>query len=688
MAYKIAIVIPFHNVNMRFFNECVASMHRQTIGFENVQWIIVVHNCEPHYLPELKEMFKNDSNVLLEELNDGNKTPSSPRNRGLELVDAPYVGLLDGDDAYTDDCLEVVLKEMEETQSDMVNVRREMIHDTEGLMPFTVKSLFNNTNRRTIMDNGHWDEEKLFGNIWGMCTAFFYRTSLLKENHIVFDEEMRIAEDFYFTILCIAHAKRICYLNQYIGYRYMMYAGSAVQKGKLPASLVLSYAKTYRKIMETMIKYGIDISQTFLTNMILFCHFMRHCAGMTREIRYEIKELLGDYVSSLPKVKVSKIRSEKQLDHYTSLICETLLNPEKDTAELLRSELDGMQELRAILSQNKNTDFGKRNSFDMITTLEGWQYRMPLTDAAFYKPLIDLQTRVGEKILFTTDPTTLYFKTTSGVLYPCTEDHLKPYHEAVASILHGHYNLFLAQSKPIEKTTIDEAVVDTLESALVKAYFKHDYFKNGILTAQFASTVEAHFLQKEETSHRLVLQCLADANPDQMVAFTCDDIVKFFSFIEQNWQQLIKEVPCTDSRRAELEAIFKGGFDQPIATQIWPNLKKIVAFGSGEHYQACNEMKKYTGDLVHNHGFYFTEEAILGKATEDGSELFECIRSNNFYELIPLAKDAAPVLWSQVEKGAPYQLVVTNNAGLYRYVTDHFICPQEITSDSIKFTIY
>ena len=67
MAYSISIITPFHNVDMKYFTECVASMRRQTIGFERIEWIIVVHNCEPHYYPELQAMFKDDPNVVLKE---------------------------------------------------------------------------------------------------------------------------------------------------------------------------------------------------------------------------------------------------------------------------------------------------------------------------------------------------------------------------------------------------------------------------------------------------------------------------------------------------------------------------------------------------------------------------------------------------------------------------------------------
>ena len=40
------------------------------------------------------------------------------------------------------------------------------------------------------------------------------------------------------------------------------------------------------------------------------------------------------------------------------------------------------------------------------------------------------------------------------------------------------------------------------------------------------------------------------------------------------------------------------------------------------------------------------------------------------------------------QPSTPYQLVVTNSAGLYRYVTDHVVRIEEIKIDKILFTIY
>ena len=51
--YKVSVITPFHNVELNIFEKAYQSMKSQTIGFENIQWIVIAHNCEPHFLPAI-----------------------------------------------------------------------------------------------------------------------------------------------------------------------------------------------------------------------------------------------------------------------------------------------------------------------------------------------------------------------------------------------------------------------------------------------------------------------------------------------------------------------------------------------------------------------------------------------------------------------------------------------------------
>ncbi len=53
-----------------------------------------------------------------------------------------------------------------------------------------------------------------------------------------------------------------------------------------------------------------------------------------------------------------------------------------------------------------------------------------------------------------------------------------------------------------------------------------------------------------------------------------------------------------------------------------------------------------------------------------------------------IAKQQLTVSIYATKEGESYQLVVTNSAGLYRYVTDHIVRIQKHQLDKILFTIY
>lgn len=45
--YILSVVTPFHNTNLAFFEKCLDSLKKQTLGFENIEWVITLHNSEP-----------------------------------------------------------------------------------------------------------------------------------------------------------------------------------------------------------------------------------------------------------------------------------------------------------------------------------------------------------------------------------------------------------------------------------------------------------------------------------------------------------------------------------------------------------------------------------------------------------------------------------------------------------------
>lgn len=682
--YKVSVVTPFHNVDMDIFQKCADSMRGQTIGFENIEWIIVVHNCKPHYLPLLTKMFKDDNNVIVKELNDGKHSPAPPRNHGMQSVTAPYVGFLDGDDSYTLDCLEVTCREMAETQSQVVTFRREYELEKESLHPHTEKVAWNQTEWRIVMDREHLQQDKMFSGLWAFSTSRLFDVAFLHKYDIKYSEEILWLEDVLYSALCLMKADRVCFLPQFIGYHYFINSGSIVQESKKSVDDLYECFKSAGLILDNLTSLGVDTNDTAQTLYRLLTRYYL-VSDLTVEDRRAMSEMARPYLEKFQRLVPSKLHSPEECYMSYHLTCEVLTNPENPTdSPALKEVVNGWLALMEILRNNASTDYGHKYYFEQVETLADYQRQVPMTDNENYKRLIDLQTNIGESGILTTAPTRHYLINAKGDRVPCTESHLQPYMESFATTLKGHHNLLVAIVGPRYQQTNDGCAVESLESVMVKKYMWYWHYAHGKRRAEFSMPDDLFFRTEPRKELRTICRyALLDRDVDQIVALNTQRVADMFDYITAHRAELITEISAIDIHRAsEVEAAHT-------VHDLWPKLERIVAFGAGEFYEATARMKQHTGQTPHNNGYYYTEETIYGHAVADDSDLFETFSSGSFHEYLPLEEHAsATVLSTDTTPGAAYQLVVTNNAGLYRYVTDHIVRIQKTQMDKILFTIY
>lgn len=687
--YKVSVVTPFHNVDMGMFEKCVESMRCQTIGFENVEWIIVVHNCEPHYLPLLTEMFKNDKNVLIKELNDGMHTPATPRNHGMEFVTAPYLGFLDGDDSYTPDCLEVARREMIETQSQVVTFRREYELEKESLHPHTEKVMWNQTEWRIVMDRKDFQQDKMFCGLWPFSTSRLFDVAFLRKNNLIFSKDVLWVEDVWHTGMCLMKADRVCYLPQFIGYHYFINSGSIIQDKKKSMEDLIECFKSANLIIDDFEAIGIDVNDTAHTLFSLLTQYYL-ASDLTVEQRRTLSEMAQPYLKKLRKMTPSKLHSPEECYLSYHMPQEVLGNPENPMGSpTLKEALNGWSDMMEILRNNTLTDYGQHYHFDQVETLADYQRLVPLTNYEDYKRLIDLQTNIGESGILTSAPMRQYLVNDKGRRFPCTDDHLQPYMESFATTLKGHHNLLIAIVGPRNKQTNDGCTVESLESQMVKKYMWYYHYARGKNRAVFSMPDDLFFkTDPREEMHTICRYALQDRDIDQIVARDTRRVVDLFEYITTHRCELIEEIRETDAQRAEeVTAAFQS--EEPLAKALWSKLQRVVAFGAGECYIATTRMRQFTGQIPHNNGYYYTEETIYGRAVADDSDVFETVPSGSLHEYLSMKENqASTILSTDAMPGQLYHLVVTNKAGLYRYVTDHVVCVNETQLDKILFTIY
>jgi hypothetical protein len=533
----------------------------------------------------------------------------------------------------------------------------------------------------------------MFSGLWPFSTSRLFDMAFLRKHSLKFSDEVLWVEDVWHTGTCLMLADRVCYLPQFIGYHYFINSGSIIQNKNISMKDLYECFKSTKIIIDHLTSLGVETNDTANTLFLLLTQYYL-ASDLTVEQRRTLSDMARPYLKQMREMTPSKLHTPEECYMSYHLSQEVLSNPENplDTP-VLKEAQNGWADMMAILRSNVATDYGQHYRFEQIKTLADYQRLVPMTDYENYKRLIDLQINIGESRIVTTEPISQYLVNAKGQLLPCTESHLKPYMETFATTLKKHHNLLVAIVGPRKKQTNDGCTVETLESQMVKKYMWYYHYARGKCRATFSMPDDLFFKTEiREEMHAICRYALLDRDIDQIVALNTQRVADMFDYMMAHREDLIAELRETDAPRAdEVEAALNAqtGADKPQAIMLWPKLKRIVAFGAGEYYEATARMKQFTGNTPHNNGYYYTEESIYGKAVADDSDLFETIPSGSFHEYQPLDENqAATILSTDTVQGIPYQLLVTNRAGLYRYVTDHTVCIRDKQIDKIIFTIY
>ena len=671
--YKISVITPFHNVELSVFKKAYESMKSQTIGFENIEWIVIAHNCEPQYFPALQEMLGRHDNVILRALDNNAHTPSSPRNYAMQFATAPYMGFLDADDSYTVHCLEEAYNNITETESDVLIFRRESELEDVKLVPLIELVGWDQLESRIVIDRYNWDQEKMFLGVgWGIVTSKLFNTEFLKRKNITFDEDVPFAESTLFSVQSIGEASRICYLPQMIGYHYFINGGSLVQSAKKSGKTLVAYAKGYAKLFRNMENYGINSPHMFWLLLNYLANFMLASVDLlTHEDRIKIKEYLAPFIVRVEPLRSAKGISEDLADTAMRSSIEVIMNSDGQITDFIRDTCDGHLRLMTILRINKDTDYGKHFTFGSLRSIKGFQNRVPITTYADYEKLIRLQTNIGETNVLTAENISRYIMKPTGEILPITDVLLQHYKTVFANVMRGYTNLPILPAQPTNLFTINANIIERIQSGMLKDFVSVALYSNSRLQCGYAVPLSLLFSFDQNFEikvFKFICSALLSREVDQIIAINTADVIKIFCEIEQNWPEILNSIKETDAKRAqELEEIFKQGFDD-VAVRIWPKLKRIVAFGAGAFKAYTATMKRYARSTPHNHG-YLISESIIARAIDDNSDLFELVLEDDFFEFMP--ENSEPLLLSQVKPGMSCEVVVTTRSGLYRYRTGH-----------------
>ena len=239
----VTVIVPVYKTS-KFLKKSILSIVHQT--YKNLE-IILIDDGSPDSCPKICDsLSKKDSRIRV--LHQKNSGVSRARNAGISISNGEYICFVDSDDWLPNESIERLVLNMEKNHSDFCYGGIEEI----GTI---------NTNYRGVSQEAVCDVEdskqlisflkhlKTVAGPWGKM----YRRDIIKQNSIIFPEDIAYAEDRIFLWNYIQHCSRISSFPQNVYFYSKLNANNACSK----------YYPKYNLWMKTTIDMYSQIFKSF-----------------------------------------------------------------------------------------------------------------------------------------------------------------------------------------------------------------------------------------------------------------------------------------------------------------------------------------------------------------------------------------------------------------------------------------
>ena len=367
--------------------------------------------------------------------------------------------------------------------------------------------------------------------------------------------------------------------------------------------------------------------------------------------------------------------------------------------------------LKKIVRRNKHCELGKKLNLKDVHSIEDYQRIVPLSTYADYEPYVDRMLNNGEKRLMFNGFNFRYASSSGSVGKPKmlpkgANDLWKMqcigFSVSVATAYHHMKDRGIRMSNQVGPLALN----------LSGHKLKDGKQCNGAgqIPLRFLRTLMPFFCtspmsllypnleDKLDTSYLHLRFCLENKKVSYLGSIVVTLLTTMFDYLEENWEMMCDDIEkgiinpnidIPDNLRAkyakkfkpnperanELRAIFKEGFDEPVAPKIWPGLQWAYGMMGSNLSVYVEKLRKVIGPNVpiHNMG-YAAAEGFFAAPTELDVNDYVLLPWCLFFEFLPIEdlEDSAddtvkPLLINELEVGKNYEMIVSNFSGLYRY---------------------
>lgn len=321
--------------------------------------------------------------------------------------------------------------------------------------------------------------------------------------------------------------------------------------------------------------------------------------------------------------------------------------------------------LRKLIDSAKDTEWGKKHDFKNISNYDQFKQNVPLQDYESLSPYIDRIRRGEQNILWHSD--IKWFAKSSGT----TSDRSKFIPVSEESLNNCHYNggrdMIAIHCALHPETQLFTGKNLALAGSLVTDHFGDHESQNGDLSAIVINNlpVWAEFFRAPDLS--IALMDKWDEKLEKIALSTMNENIVSLAGVP-SWMLLVMKRVLEKSGKSSI-------------AEVWPHLE--VFFHGGVNFSPYREQFKkiFNKPELNYLELYNATEGFFGiQDLRNSGELLLMLDYGIFYEFIPIEELDAPnpkvISLEEVKKDRNYALVITTNAGLWRYML----------GDTIRFT--
>jgi len=330
--------------------------------------------------------------------------------------------------------------------------------------------------------------------------------------------------------------------------------------------------------------------------------------------------------------------------------------------------------LMRILSENKNTIYGKKYDFENIKSIEDFVDKVPEVNYLDIKQYID-RIKDGEQNVLT-DDVVEFFATSSGTtsepkFIPVTKKRLEFFQREFFLLTKYEIRKDIGNVKGKMLSFAAASDLGKTSSGIPYGNISGYLFKNLSFMKKVKLVLNYDVYNIKDVDKRtevIALKSLAEKNITKLSFPAPIEVMLFCDYLKKNKDILIKKLKkngCSKNRIKELESI-----EDFIPINIWPYLRTIYCI-------KAEMMKLYMNTLFEKIGCKLpsydqgivSSEGRINLGISGGDDNGFLILNSNFFEFCEKIDDKflEPVTVDKLKVGSQYKVLMTTFEGLYRY---------------------